>query len=148
VRRDGWPLKDGLAAPEIQIAVNEAARIVHVRGGLEFKRADYDFLRALLHVVEEDLRNQRARENYRSTGARVLARDLNIQEPTVRQRVLRIRRRLFEWFADDYPLPQDALIENTSWNGYRINPAVRLLSLSEIAGADQAPRPCGRNVTT
>jgi len=145
---DGRRLKDGVVAPEIQIAVNDAARIVLVRGGPEFKGADYNFLSPLLHVFEEDLRNQKAPENYRYTSTRALAAKLKIGEPTVRQRVLRIRRRLFEWFADDYPLPQDALIENTSWNGYRINPAVRLLSLSEIAGADQASPSCGRNVTT
>jgi 7-cyano-7-deazaguanine synthase in queuosine biosynthesis len=145
---DGRRLKDGLVAPEIQIAVNDAARIVHARGGLEFKGADYNFLRTLLHVFEEDLRNQMAPENYRYTRTRALATKLNVGQPTVHQRVLRIRNRLFAWFVEDYPLPQDALIENAWWNGYRINPAIRLLSLSEMAGADQASRSCERTVTT
>ena len=124
--------------------MNEAARIVLVRGGLEFKRADYNFLRRLLDVFEEDLRNQKAPENYRSTMHQHVSRGTQVRQPTVRQRVLRIRKRLFEWFADDYPLPQDALIENTSWEGYRINPAVRLLNLSEMDDADRASRFSGR----
>jgi hypothetical protein len=65
---------------------------------------------------------------------------LQVRQPTVRQRVLRIRKQLANWFAEDYPLPQDALIENASWEGYRINPAVRLLKLSEIDNADRASR--------
>ena len=82
-------------------------------------------------------------ENYRYTRTRALATTLNIGQPTAHQRVLRIRNRLFAWFVEDYPLPQDALIENAWWNGYRINPAVRLLSLSEMAGADQSSRSSG-----
>jgi hypothetical protein len=133
-------LRDGLGAPEIQIAVNEAAQVVLVRGGLELKGADYQLLRHLVEIFEEDQRNRKAPQNYRYTSTKTLATKLGVRQPTVHQRVLRIRKRLFEWFAEEYPLQEDALIENTWWQGYRINPAVRLLDLSEMDGADQPSR--------
>jgi len=133
-------LRDGLGAPEIQVAVNEAAQVVLVRGGLELKGADYQLLRRLLDIFEEDQRNRKAPENYRYTSTKTLATKLRVRQPTVFQRVLRIRKRLFEWFAEDYPLPEDALIENSPWEGYRINPAVRLLDLSEMDSADRPSR--------
>jgi hypothetical protein len=86
------------------------------------------------------VQNQRAPENYRYTRTSKLATALHVRQPTVRQRVLRIRKQLANWFAEDYPLPEDALIENTWWQGYRINPAVRLLDLSEMDGAEQPSR--------
>jgi Queuosine biosynthesis protein QueC len=133
-------LRDGLSAPEIQIAVNVAAHVVRVRGGLEFGGGDYELLRLLLDAFEEDQRNRKAPDNYRYTITSTLAKRLQVLEPTVRQRVLRIRKRLFNWFAEDYPLSQDALIENLSWRGYRINPAVRLLDLAEMDAADRPSR--------
>jgi hypothetical protein len=101
-----------------------------------------------LNTFEEDHRNRKAPENYHYTSTSTLATRLQVRQPTVRQRVLRIRKQLADWFAEDYPLPQDALIENASWEGYRISPAVRLLDLSEMDGADPASRFSGRNVTT
>jgi hypothetical protein len=133
-------LKHGLGAPEIQLAVNEVERVVLVRGGLEFSGADYEFLRLLLDAFEEDQRNRKAPDNYCYTITSMLAKKLKVGQPTIRQRVLRIRKRLFDWFAEDYPLPQDALIENSPWDGYRINPAVRLLDPSEVDDADRVSR--------
>jgi hypothetical protein len=141
-------LSEGLSAPELQIAVNEAASVVLVRGGLEFRGADYRLLMRLLDAFEDDLRNRKAPENYHYTSTSTLAAKLKIRQPAVHQRVRRIRKRLSEWFAEDYPLPQDALIENAWWAGYRINPAVRLLSLAEMEGADRASRLSGQDVTT
>jgi hypothetical protein len=134
------PLKQGLSTPEIQLAVNENEHIVLVRGGLEFSGGDYKLLRLLLEAFEEDQRNRKAPGNYSYTITSTLAKRLQVRQPTVRQRVLRIRKRLFDWFAEDYPLPQDALIESSSWEGYRINPAVRLLNLSEVDDADRVSR--------
>lgn len=133
-------LSDGLSAPEIQIAVNVADHVVRVRGGLEFSGGDYQLLRLLLDAFEEDQRNRKAPDNYRYTITKALATKLQVRQPTVRQRVLQIRKQLANWFAEDYPLPQDALIENAWWEGYRINPAVRLLDLSEMNGADRPSR--------
>jgi hypothetical protein len=128
--------------------MNDVERVMLVRGGLEFSGVDYNLLRLLLDAFEEDHRNRKAPGNYRYTITSTLAKKLQVREPTVRQRVLRIRKRLFDWFAEDYPLPEDALIENSPWAGYRINPAVRLLSLSELDGADRASRLSAENVTT
>jgi hypothetical protein len=124
--------------------VNELERVALVRGGLEFSGADYELLRVLLDAFEEDQRNRKAPDNYCYTVTSTLAKKLQVRQPTVRQRVLRIRKRLFDWFAEDYPLPQDALIENASWEGYRINPAVLLRDLSEMDDADRVSRFSGR----
>jgi Queuosine biosynthesis protein QueC len=142
------PLKRGLGVPEIQLAVNDIERLVLVRGGLEFSGVDYNLLRLLLDAFEEDQRNRKAPGNYRYTNPSTLAQKLQIRQPTVRQRVLRIRKRLFDWFVEEYPLPQDALIESSSWAGYRVNPAVRLLDVSEMDDADRVSRCSGRDVTT
>ena len=101
-----------------------------------------------LEAFEEDVASRKAPENYRYTYARVLVKELGVQDETVRRRVLRIRKLLSHWYAHGYPLPQDALIENRRWNGYRINPAVRLLDLSEFPAAGEMSRDPGRRVTT
>lgn len=142
-------LEEGSAGPEIRIAIDTTKRAVLVQGGLELQgEAVFSLLELLLKTFEEDLGDRRAPENYRYTRARMLAEKLGVQEETFRRRVLRIRKMLSGWFAHDYPLPQDALIENSRWNGYRINPAVRLLDISEFPAAGEMSRHPGRRVTT
>ena len=110
-------LRDGLGAPEIQIAVNVADHVVRVCGGLEFKRRGLRTPQAPLGRLRRRQRNRKAPDNYRYTITKALAMKLQVRQPTVRQRVLRIRKQLANWFAEDYPLPQDVLIENRGGKG-------------------------------
>jgi hypothetical protein len=66
----------------------------------------------------------------------------------VRKRIERIRKLLFDWHAHDYPLTKDAMIENNPWDGYRINPSVRLLKLSDVSWAAESSQPSSLHVTS
>jgi hypothetical protein len=89
---------------------------------------------ALLVKYEADRQAGRAPESYRYTAAPSLAAGLSVDEATLRRRVSRLRRTVARMCVEHlgFPLEQDALIESKSWQGYRINPAVRVVASTEI----------------
>jgi 7-cyano-7-deazaguanine synthase in queuosine biosynthesis len=120
---------------EIRLAVETDTQqvLIHglppVRGG-----ANHALVSALLLKYEEDRRAGRAPERYRYTAAPNLAAELAIGEQTLRRRVSRLRR-TFAGLCVDYlgfPLDQNAIIETKGWQGYRINPAVRIVASAAI----------------
>ena len=134
--------------PEVWITVDEENRVVLADGGLRLEgEPTFRLLKFLIARFEEDQRNRKAPDEYRFAKAKAIAQAMGVREPTVRKRVELIRKLLFEWHAHDYPLSNDALIENNPWNGYRINPGVRLLRLSDAPFAGDPSQPSGRRVT-
>lgn len=139
----------GSRVPEIWMAVDEADQVVLVDGGLRLDGAStFKLLKFLIARFEADQRSQKPPDGYRFATARTIAIALGVREPTVRKRIERIRRLLFEWHADDYPLTKDAMIENNPWDGYRINPSVRLLKLSDVSWAGESSQPSCQHVTS
>jgi hypothetical protein len=86
-----------------------------------------------------------APENYPFVDSHKLAQRLGIDELTVRARISRLRRRLNTNAvpADHGSLSTDALIENEAWSGYRLNPAVLVLAVSELCQNSVVTSPKG-----
>ena len=96
--------------------------------------ANYALVCALLAKYAADRQAGRAPESYGYTAAPSLAAELSVDEATLRRRVSRLRRTVAHMCVEHlgFPLAQDALIESKSWQGYRINPAVRVVASTEI----------------
>ena len=77
-------------------------------------------------------------EKYPFLTASDLAQTLGLDEPGMRKRVSRFRNQEMAALckvAGHAALPNDAIIENLPWQGYRLNPfRIRLVALSQIAG--------------
>ncbi len=135
--------RDFHRSSEIQMSLDEQARRVVFDGLPPIEgRATYSLLDKLAATHREDTRVGRSPVNYRYTLARVLADVLSIEEATLRRRVSRFRQRIADLFVRHFgfPLAQDAVIETREWKGYRLNPGVRVLALSEIRrAASQVP---------
>jgi hypothetical protein len=131
------------------MAVDEGNQLVLVDGGLRLDGAPtFKLLNFLIARFEEDQRSQKPPDECRFATAKTMASALGVREPTVRKRIERIRKLLFDWHAHDYPLTKDALIENNPWDGYRINPSVRLLKLSDVPWAGVASQLACQRVTS
>jgi hypothetical protein len=93
---------------------------------------------ALLEVLAGNYRLDqaagRAPEKFTLVLSGALAAELQTEEPSLRKLISRISGRLYRDFEARYgvPLPKNALIENTYWQGYRLNPTVRLLDASQL----------------
>lgn len=131
----GAAAADEIRSTSLRIALDEKKRQVLVEG-LSPLRGDKTF--ALIELLAGNYRLDqaagRAPENFTLVDRYTLETTLQIEEPSVRKLISRTRRRLFRDFEARYgvPLPQNALIENTSWHGYRLNPAVQLLDPSQL----------------
>jgi hypothetical protein len=83
------------------------------------------------------MRDELAPEHYPFTNAAILQREINCQnQATLRRRVLRCRNQI-EKLAKNAcaarPLPE-AVIENSQWHGYRLNPdRIRIVAISELS---------------
>jgi hypothetical protein len=64
----------------------------------------------------------------------MLLRDLKIQEHSLGQRVFRIRKELERQFisAIDYMLDDQDVIQSDRWKGYRLNPYLVLVDVSQL----------------
>jgi hypothetical protein len=98
--------------------------------------AAFALVRKLTEISEADRAAKRAPERHRFTEARRLAAALELSEPSLRRCIRRVRQRLSDAFEQEagMPLSANALIENVRWKGYRLNPAVLILSAEEITG--------------
>jgi hypothetical protein len=94
----------------------------------------------LLDALRQTFRSAREAEllpqNYPFLKTADLAHELNLDGASIRKRVSRFRNEEIVTLckaAGRPVLPEDAIIENLPWNGYRLNPfRVRLVALSEI----------------
>jgi hypothetical protein len=129
-------LERGLDQPTgVILAVDDKKRCILIRGvPLVVGQANHALIAELLTNFKADRNADRAPENYRFTAARMLASRLSIEEQTLRRRVSRFRRvvaRSWERHVG-HPLRNDAIIESKGWQGYRLNPAIRLVAAKEF----------------
>ena len=86
------------------------------------------------------MRDERAPERYPFTSTANLLRQTNCaQEETLRRHVLRCRNRITRLAKDagDPPPSIDAVIENSQWHGYRLNPdRIRIVAITELGDSD------------
>jgi hypothetical protein len=86
------------------------------------------------------MRDELAPEHNPFTSAEILQREINCpNQATLRRRVLRCRNRiekLTKNACDPLPAP-DAVIENSAWHGYRLNPdRIRIVAISELSWSE------------
>ena len=120
---------------EIRIAVDEDKEQVLVDGLAPLTGPKtFQLVKILSDQYLEDQGNKKAPENYRCKDKYNFADELGVEEPTLRQQVTRIRKKVHTGYQGKFglPLSQDAFIENVHGRGYRINPSVRVLAPSEI----------------
>ena len=100
--------------------------------------ASYSLLDQLRSEYEQAKQAKKAPGNYPFINSHELAQRLDVEEPTVRRQISRLRRSLNKRSiaAGGRQLPPDAVIENEPWAGYRLNPAVLVLAISELCQND------------
>jgi hypothetical protein len=127
--------RDFRGTSEILLALNADRKEVLIRGIPPIARpASFAVVEMLARVYEEDRGQGRAPDNYRYVGSHELTEALKVTDNTLRRRVLRLRRGVAEAFQNylGLTLSGDAVIQSSSWQGYRIHPAVRVVAPHEL----------------
>lgn len=109
---------------QIAFAIDPGTRKVLFKRGIEFSGSVYGLIAALAQEHEADLDAGTFKDQYRFVKASVLAKRLQIEEQSLRQRVSRARQKIEKSFLStcDQQLDTDDVIENEEWKGYRLNP--------------------------
>jgi hypothetical protein len=119
----------------IKLALDHQNELVVIEG-LEPFSGDQMFplFRYLVDLRDADVAQKRRDENYEFIAPDELAGKLQCEEDSLRALIYRTRRRICEAAEeDDVPaLSQNDIIESERSSGYRLNPAVRVIALSEI----------------
>lgn len=125
---------DRLSPVILEFALDEAGGRVLFHGGYQLKGASYRFVFALI----DDFRNaKRLPKNppkeppFVSVGQ--LAERLGIDEPSIRQQLVRVRKELEPLAVGlGIPLDQNSLVETKERAGYRLNPECREIPVGDI----------------
>ena len=129
-----------LAGLDIRMAIDEDhKRVIFDRWG-EIKGVSAGLMIALAEPFKQAKRNELSPERYPFTKTVNLLRQTNCpNEETFRRRVLRCRDKITELAkkAGDPPPSIDAVIENSQWHGYRLNPdRIRVVAITELGDSD------------
>jgi hypothetical protein len=137
--------------PELlQLAFEDATGDVIIRDVTRLSRADARLIRVLKDFYCEDLACQRAPQNHQYVRSENLANLLNYQDVvTVRQLVSRCRKTVKEAIdaINNGKFPADGLIQTRRPNGYRLNPLIRIIAVTEIDPSPTASRNMPKHVT-
>jgi 7-cyano-7-deazaguanine synthase in queuosine biosynthesis len=119
-------------------------RVGRIRGGTTFR-----LIEQLIEPYLNDWEAQRPIDQCRFTPARALAKALGISEESLRRRISTFRHKVADLFQEQcgLPLAADSIIESKNWQGYRLNPRVRLVSTASVENAGTSRSRAGR-VTT
>jgi 7-cyano-7-deazaguanine synthase in queuosine biosynthesis len=93
--------------------------------------------RLLNQLVEQYMKDRHALrpiDKCRFTSSRSLARTLEKTEESLRRQISRFRRKVARLFEErcGFCLPADSVIETRNWEGYRLNPRVRLVCIDTV----------------
>jgi 7-cyano-7-deazaguanine synthase in queuosine biosynthesis len=120
----------------IRLAVDSHRKQIVIDGlGALTSPTEYRIVSVLVDLFREDIRAERAPENFRTLSAEKLAEEASSTgDQSGRKAVSRLRRKIAEEYRKLYggPLERDAVIENVWGQGYRINPSVRIVSPSQL----------------
>jgi 7-cyano-7-deazaguanine synthase in queuosine biosynthesis len=111
-------------------------RVGHIRGGTTLR-----ILEQLSGPYLDDRASQRPIDQCRFIQARALAKAVGITQESLRRRISTFRRRVAALFQErcGLPLAADSVVENRNWQGYRLNPRVRLVSTEYTKPAGGSP---------
>jgi hypothetical protein len=118
----------------IPFAVDTKGREVLFQLGLKFSGSVFGLIAALAEEFEADLDAGTFLDQYRFVKASTLARRLQIDEQSLRQRVSRSRRKIEQAFLQTFDRQLDAadIIQNQEWKGYRLNPYLLLVKPTQL----------------
>jgi len=132
---------------EIEFAIDASARKVVFAGGLEIGGGTYELIEVLAQAFVTDLNAGTFPQHHTFLKADVLAKQFKIDEASLRQRVSRTRKALAKAFLEkvDRDLVTDEIIQNEDWKGYRLNPYLLMLNVSQLrrrnsSGSQVGPR--------
>jgi hypothetical protein len=98
------------------------------------KGRNFDLLVRLVAQFRADLAAEKTPEDFCFVPTKTLKRDLQIEEHSLLQRVLRTRKDLERQFIDgiDYMLDDQDVIQSDRWKGYRLNPYLVLVEMTQL----------------
>jgi len=121
---------------DIRIALDENQKRVIFDGWGEVKGKSAVLIITLAEPFRQAMGEERAPEHFPFTRTSKLVHQINCaDEETLRKLVQRCRKKITQLaeHAGDSPPSIDALIENSQWHGYRLNPnRVRIVALSDV----------------
>lgn len=120
---------DRLEAPRCEFAADEENKQILFQGGFALKGADYDLITALLPNFRE---GKKARREISCIRTPDLAEQLDVEEPSLRKQIDRLRKKVNDRLSVDLGLVMDVddFIENKQREGYRLSGKLR-----EVASA-------------
>jgi hypothetical protein len=128
--------RDFLRSTWLQLAVDGNRKQLVIDGlGDVGTEADFELVFILAARYREDRKAELKADNYQFVTIQRLMDALSIDdESALRQRISKFRRRLFDMANERWgmPLSRNAVVENKSGAGYRLNPGIRLINLSEV----------------
>jgi 7-cyano-7-deazaguanine synthase in queuosine biosynthesis len=122
------------SAHPIFLAIDTDRQKVIFRVGPQVGGSAYRLFFELSKEFEQDREARKRKVEFRFVKAAILARRLEIDEPSLRQCVSRTRKKLERAFLAEVDIQLDAedIIENRGWRGYRLNPFLFLVSPSQL----------------
>lgn len=122
---------DRLSAPVCEFAVDASACKILFRGDLVLDGKNFELFKVLLPAFREG-KSRGGEVSF--IGTQDLTEKLDFTEQSLRQQVTRLRKHVTDRLVVDQGLPFDVndVIENEVGKGYRINPQLRELSLSDL----------------
>jgi len=123
----------------LEVAFSEDTEEVAIRDLPPLGAADCALLRRLYERFAEDQKRGRLGKHYEYYPPSELAGALGVEDTTLRRRIARCRAAVAKGLEDltGDVLPKDILIQNQHARGYRLNPDVRIVAMSELEA--QAP---------
>ena len=116
------------------LAIDKQARRVVLEGGLEFGGQIYELVELLAETFSADIDTGTFSDQHRFVTGPILAGRLGIDEPSLRKRISRARKKLTGESLEKLNrqlLPND-VVENQEWKGYRLNPYLLLVNPSQL----------------
>jgi hypothetical protein len=122
--------------PEIRMTIDRE-RVIFDRWGA-VRGVHAELLIALADSFRNAIKDELAPESFPFIKTDDLRRRLGCKEETIRRRVLRCRNTIARLAiaAGDAPPSLDAVVENSRWHGYRLNPdSIRIVAITEVRRA-------------
>jgi hypothetical protein len=116
----------------IEFAIDRTGKTIKFAAGPCLRGNAFKLIEELVEQHEVDLADRKATADYIFVQADALERSLGIDNELLRKWVYRARRDIKKWFVKNGSFSPDThdVIQSDSWKGYRLNPDVRLISLS------------------
>lgn len=121
---------DRLSAPLLEFAFDEEGKRVLFHGGTTLSGANYRLVQVLIDGFR---RAKREGEDVPYRPAAKVEVDLEMTQQSMRQQISRLRKALEPLVVSlGIPLDQDTFVQTKERAGYRLNPALREISIGDI----------------